>query len=158
MSFAFITRVASEIAEVSIGEVSGCPPPSSTCAFLLAAASPEISSDPLKSVVELASRNLSAEAESAFLYTCDETAEITEPIAAPMSDPATPITEESKNTVAAASAPAMTCAIDRSSNSPRKNPCDFPVPTDGAACSGEIWIVVSSIEVFFASFCSDCAF
>ncbi len=63
-----------------------------------------------------ASRILSAEAESIFLYTCDDTAETTEPTAAPIRDPATPITDESKNTVAAAKAPAITCAMERSSN------------------------------------------
>lgn len=73
-----------------------------------------------------ASRILSAEAESIFLYTCDDTAETTEPTAAPISDPATPITDDNMNTVAAARAPAITWAMERSSNRVANLPLSEP--------------------------------
>ncbi len=73
-----------------------------------------------------ASRILSAEAESIFLYTWEETAETTEPIAAPIREPATPITDESRNTVAAAKAPAITWAMDKSSNKVANLPFSEP--------------------------------
>ncbi len=72
------------------------------------------------------SRILSAEAESIFLYTWEETAETTEPIAAPIREPATPITDESRNTVAAAKAPAITWARDKSSNKVANLPFSEP--------------------------------
>ena len=68
------------------------------------------------------SLSLSAERCKNFLYSCDATADTTEPTPTPIAEPYMPICEASSMDVTAASAPATTWAIERSSKSPPNFP------------------------------------
>ena len=72
----------------------------------------------------------SADLENRLLSTEDETVAAAAPTMAPMSEPATPICDESENDTPAASALASICANERSPNTPpARSSCSFFSPS-----------------------------
>lgn len=102
-SIDMLFRVAARIVAVGLSAVAAVWLPPTANARIVSSEDPMV-------------RIFSAEASNILRYTCVATAETTEAIATPITDPAMPIRDASNMDVTAASAPAPNCAMESPSN------------------------------------------